>query len=92
MIAPIITQLRLDTNVNAVLGPALLDMIITRHKQSLNREDLIFTWLDAFRSLILLFQDAHVNRKPTSRMLWDSLVEECFEKLCREEECPTDTI
>jgi len=90
MIAPMIIQLRIDTNVNVVLAPALLDKIITKHMQSLNEPDLEFTWLDAFRSLTLIFQDAHESIVcNNSVIIWDTLVNECFEKLSREEECPT---
>jgi len=93
MIAPMIIQLRIDTNVNVVLAPALLDKIIIKHMQSLNREDLEFTWLDAFRSLTLIFEDASKatweEKCNNSLIIWNSLVKECFEKLSREEECPT---
>ena len=99
MIAPIITQIRLETNVNVVLAPALLDKIITKHMQTLNKDNLEFTWLDAFKDLTLLFQDAHSqphqyypaweSARNCNKKIWDTLVNECFEKLSREEECPT---
>jgi len=67
--------------------------------QSLNRKDLEFTWLDAFRSLTLIFEDASRTTweekcigevtKNNSLLIWNTLVNECFEKLSREEECPT---
>ena len=90
MIAPMIIQLRIETNVNVVLAPALLDRIITKHMHALNRDDLEFTWFEAFRSLTILFQDGHENiARNSSSEIWDSLVNQCFEKLSREEECPT---
>lgn len=92
MIAEIITQLKRETQINPVLAPKLLDKIILRHMRAMQQAsgDLV-TWYEAFHALIPIFEKAHTEISNKEQFIWKHLVDQSFEKLSREEECPITT-